>query len=775
MTGDQETGATAGPAPCDALLSTGDIVHLRPATAQDRVELLALHESLSPESLYLRFLSVGSQSARVYVDTLARPPTSGHLALVAVFQGRIVGVAGYERATDPDEAEIAMVVGDALHGRGIGTLFLEHLAHAARVKGLRRLVATVLWENRRMLEVFACSGMRHSRTLKDGVVDVVIPLTVEEALLQAVDERERQAQVRSLERVLRPRTVAVVGASRRRGTVGRAVVHNLVTEDFAGAVYPVNPHADAVGGLPAYPSVRDLPRQVDLAVLAVPAHDVAQVMRECGEQAVHGVVVLASGFADTGTPGEAAQQQLVGLARAAGMRLIGPNCLGLLNTDPQVRLNATFAPTSPPPGAVAMLSQSGGLGIALLERAATLSLGVSSFVSIGNRADVSPNDLLLWWEQDVHTRLVVLYLESFGNPRKFARIARRLSRTKPIVAMKGGRSSAGSRAARSHTAAAATPAVVVDALFRQAGVIAVESLGELFDVVTVLAHTRVPGGSRLAVVGNAGGPGILAADAAAAAGLQVPELSAAAQQRLRALLPPGAAVANPVDTVAVATAEQFAAAVATAAADTAVDAVLAVLTPVPMTSMDELRAETLREAGRAGKPVLMSTLGQSAAVTVATAPGSAVPSFATPEAAVRALGRVAAYGARQRRPVGDIPALPDVDTAAVRLLATDFLARHPTGGWLGGSETTRFVAGYGIPTVPTERVSSADDAVTAATRLGPTGDVRPRRRVHRPARRPRLQPVAPDRPRRRGHGQHRARRPAPARLPRRAAGRRRRP
>src|SRR5512144_2501295 len=348
MTGDQETGATVGPAPCDALLSTGDIVHLRPATAQDRVELLALHESLSPESLYLRFLSVGSQSARVYVDTLARPPTSGHLALVAVFQGRSVGVAGDERATDPDEAEIAMVVGDALHGRGIGTLLLEHLAHAARANGLRRLVATVLWENRRMLEVLACSGMRHSRTMNDGVVDVVIPLLVEEALLQAVDERERQAQVRSLERVLRPRTVAVVGASRRRGTVGRAVVHNLVTEDFAGAVYPVNPHADAVGGLPAYPSVRDLPRQVDLAVLAVPAHDVAQVMRECGEQAVHGVVVLASGFADTGTPGEAAQQQLVGLARAAGMRLIGPNCLGLLNTDPQVRLNATFAPTSPP-------------------------------------------------------------------------------------------------------------------------------------------------------------------------------------------------------------------------------------------------------------------------------------------------------------------------------------------------------------------------------------------------------------------------------------------
>jgi acetyl coenzyme A synthetase (ADP forming)-like protein len=706
------------PTACDALLATGDIVHLRPATDRDRAELLALHEGLSPESLHLRFLSIGSESARAYVDTLVKPPTSGHLALVAVFAGRIVGVAGYERVADPDAAEIAMVVGDALHGRGIGTLLLEHLAHAARANGLRRLVATVAWENRRMLDVLACSGMRHSRTMNDGVVDVVIPLIVEEALLQAVDERERLAQVRSLERVLRPRTVAVVGASRRPGAVGRAVVHNLVTGDFAGAVYPVNRHADAVAGLPAYPSVRDVPRQVDLAVLAVPAPDVVDVVRECGERAVRGVVVLASGFADTGAPGEASQQQVVGLARAAGMRLIGPNCLGLLNTDPQVRLNATFAPTCPPPGTVAMLSQSGGLGIALLERAATLGLGVSSFVSIGNRADVSANDLLLWWEQDVHTRLVVLYLESFGNPRKFARIARRLSRTKPIVAMKGGRSSAGSRAARSHTAAAATPAAVVDALFRQAGVIAVDSLGELFDVVTVLAHTRVPAGPRVAVVGNAGGPGILAADAAATAGLQVPELSGTTQRRLRALLPPGAAVVNPVDTVAVATAEQFGAAVATTAADPAIDAVLAVLTPVPMTSVDDLRAETLREAGRTGKPVLVSTLGQSAAITVVTAAGSAVPSFAAPEEAMRALARVAAYGERQRRPVGEVPVLPDVDTPAVRQLAADFLAAHPAGGWLGPAEASTLVTRYGVRTVPSVRVASADDAVAAATTLG---------------------------------------------------------
>ena len=706
------------PVACDALLSDGDIVHLRPAIPEDRDELLAFHSDLSPESLHLRFLGVGSQSARSYVESLTRAPAADHLALVAVSHGRIVGVAGYERGPDPDEAEVAMVVDDALHGRGIGTLLLEHLAHAARANGLRRLTASVLWGNTRMLDVLTLSGMRHTRSLDAGAVDIVIPLEVEEALLRAVDERERVAEVHSLERVLRPQTVAVVGASRRRGAVGREVLRNLVTDDFAGAVFPVNPHADAVGGLPAYASVRQLPRPVDLAVLAVPADQVADVVRDCGDRGVHGIVVLASGFADIGPAGQAPQQQLLRLAREGGMRLIGPNCLGLLNTDPQTRLNATFAPTPPRPGTVAMLSQSGGLGIALLERTAALKLGVSSFVSIGNRADVSANDLLLWWEQDVRTRVVVLYLESFGNPRKFARIARRLSRHKPIVAMKGGSSPAGSRAARSHTAAAATPAATVEALFRQAGVIAVDSLGELFDVVAVLAHTPLPVGPRLAIVGNAGGPGILAADAAANAGLEVPELSPAAQRQLRAQLPPGAAVANPVDTVAAATAEQFGAAVAAVAADAAVDAVLAVLTPVPLTSLDELTAATMRETGRTGKPVVMSVLGQPAAVTVAVQPGVAVPSFATPEEAARALARVAAYAQRRQRPVGHVPTLPEVHPAAVRQLAADFLLAHPDGGWLAAAQATALVAAYGIPAVATHHVTSADEAVTAAEALG---------------------------------------------------------
>ena len=684
---------------CDALLADGAVAHLRSVRPEDLDELVALHDAMSPHSRYLRFFTLSKDFARNYAQRLVDAPGRGHFALAAVLRGRIAGVISYERVA-PDEAEIAVVVDDAVHGRGVATLLLEHVAHAARENGIRRLQASVLPENEAMLEVILHSGMRYKRRLQGGVEEIVIPLDIEAALLEAIDERDRVAGVRSLEPVLRPRSVALIGVGRSASTTGRELLRNLLRADFTGPIYPVHPHAEAVSGVPAYRSVAELPVVPDLAVIALRARAVAEAVKECGDRGVRGVVVLSGGFADAGPAGAREQRHVLDVARHAGMRVIGPNCLGLLNNDRNVRLDATYAPTSPQPGKVAMLSQSGGLGIALLERTSALGVGVSTFVSVGNKADVSGNDLLLWWEQDLATDLIVLYLESFGNPRKFGRIARRVSRSKPIVAVKGGRSIAGARAARLHTAAPLESAATVDALFRQAGVIAVDSLGELINVVAVLANAPLPAGPRIAVLGNDAGPGVLAADAATAAGLDVPELPDEVQQRLRAVLPPDASTANPVDVTGSVTGHQFGDALDVLLAGGEIDAVLAVLTPGRLTSVDGLTAASGQAARRTAKPVLVSVLGQAAAVAVAPPPAVPVVSFAAPEEAVRALARAVEYGRWRQRPVGMLPDLGVIDPEGARRTVAAFLDAHAQGGDLDRGSCARLLGCYGITVTP---------------------------------------------------------------------------
>ena len=684
---------------CDALLADGAVAHLRPVHPGDLDELVALHEAMSPHNLYLRFFTVSREAARNYAQRLVDPPDSGHFALAAVLRGRIAGVISYERL-GPDEAEVAVVVDDAVHGRGVATLLLEHVAHAARENGIRRLQAAVLPENAAMLEVTQHSGMRYTRRLEGGIEEIVIPLDIEAALLDAIDERDRVAGVHSLERVLRPRSVALIGVGRSASTIGRELLRNLLRADFTGPIYPIHPHADAVGGVPAYRSIADLPVVPDLAVIALRARAVSDAVKECGERGVRGVVVLSGGFADAGPAGALEQRQVLEVARAAGMRVIGPNCLGLLNNDRHVRLDATYAPTAPQPGKVAMLSQSGGLGIALLERASALGVGVSTFVSVGNKADVSGNDLLLWWEQDIATDLIVLYLESFGNPRRFGRIARRVSRSKPIVAVKGGRSVAGARAASKHTAAPRESSASVDALFRQAGVIAVDSLGELINVVAVMAHAPLPAGPRIAVIGNDAGPGVLAADAATAAGLDVPELPDDVQERLRALLPPDASTANPVDVTGAVSGHQFGDVLDILLARGEIDAVVAVLTPGRLTSVEGLHASTGQVSRRTAKPVLVSVLGQAATVAVPPPPAVPVVSFAAPEEAVRALARAVEYGRWRRRPVGAVPLLKRVDAEAARRAVAAFLDAHARGGDLDEASCAELLACYGIEVTP---------------------------------------------------------------------------
>jgi len=437
----------------DVVLRDGTTMRVRPACQDDAPALRRLFERLSDESRYLRFFTAAVDVPLVvHWAADVDPPRRDGLVAVTGPRGRIVAHVGWERERDrPERAEVALVIDDEFQGRGLGTILLGQLAEGARACGIELFVAEVLPGNHRMIQVFRDSGFAVRIRSLPGVLMVEIPTMLTPDALRRFDEREEQAAAAALRKVLAPRSVAVIGASRRRGTVGGELFHNLLAVGFDGPVYPVNPRAAAVQSVAAYPSVDDLPSPVDLAVLAVPATQVVPVARACGARGVGALVVLSAGFAESGPEGAQRQRELLGVCRQAGMRLIGPNCLGVINTDPAVRLDATFGPTLPVHGRVGFGSQSGALGLAIVDYANDLGLGLSSFVSLGNKADVSGNDLLGYWQDDPDTDMVLLYLESFGNPRKFARFASRLARTKPIVAVKAGRSVAGTRAATSHT------------------------------------------------------------------------------------------------------------------------------------------------------------------------------------------------------------------------------------------------------------------------------------------------------------------------------------
>ncbi len=695
----------------DVVLADGGTARLRPAVAQDEpgVQRLAARLKAAPEGLQL--LADGSG--------FPAPDDLGRLMVVALVDDELVAAARFDRG-DGGDATIAFVVDDAEQGRGIGTTLLEHLAAVARARGIRRFVADVAPGNQQMLRVFLDAGFEVDQTYSGSTVRVAFSIESTASSRAAMAAREQVAEAHSMRRLLAPRSIAVVGAGRRAGTIGHEVFRNLLAGGFSGPVYPVHPTAKAVASVRAWPSVLSIPGHVDLAVITVPAVAVPAVVEECAEKGVHGLVVISAGFAEEGGSRAGAERDLVDVARRHGMRLVGPNCMGVVNTNADVRMNATFAPFAPLAGRVAFLSQSGALGIELLGRAGALNLGVSTFVSVGNKADVSGNDLLLYWQDDDDTDVILLYLESFGNPRKFARIAREVSRRKPIVAVKSGRSAAGSRAASSHTAALASPDVAVDALFRQAGVIRVDTLEELFDAARILTHQPLPPGRRVAVVGNAGGPGILAADALDGAGLSVPLLSDATQEALRSFLPSGAAVRNPVDLIASATAEQFERAVRVVLADPGVDAVLVIFIPPLVTRAEDVARAVARASVDAdGKPVLACFLGHRRAPEELAEARRPIPSFAYPEPAARALGRVADYAEWCRRPAGQVPELPGIDIAgAVDLVAAELERSGGEPVWLDPDRATSLCACFGIPVAPVVRVASADEAEAAAARLG---------------------------------------------------------
>lgn len=706
----------------DVVLRDGTTVHVRPVSPDDDQRLLIFFRSLSERSRALRFFSattdiflMGEARREADVDYVK---TFGLLATAGLDE-RVVGHALYVVPLEGDRADVGIAIAEEYQGRGLGTILLGQLAEMAAQNGIHVFEAEVLPENQRMLEVFRESGFPIEVRAAPGQVVVTLPTSLTDEAREHFERREQIASVNALRWFFTPRSVAVVGASRDRGTIGGEIFHNLLQFGFVGPVYPVNLAAPVVQSVPAYPSVEAIPGPVDLAVLAVPAAHVVAVAEQCGRKGVRALVVISAGFAETGEEGRARQGELLRVCRAAGMRLIGPNCMGIVNTDPAVRLNATFATGAPPAGRIGFFSQSGALGLAIIDYASSLGLGISTFVSIGNRADVSSNDLLNYWGADPRTDVILLYVESFGNPRKFARIARRVGRTKPIAVVKSGRTAAGSRATASHTGALiAASDVTVDALFRQAGVIRVDSLEELFDVASLLATQPPPRGRRVGIVTNSGGPAILCADACEAEGLQIPVLGAAAQARLSRFLPREASVTNPVDMIASATGAHYRDAIRVVADDPDVDALIVIfMLPLVTRAADVAQAivEGARELG-GRKPILTVFMSARGVPDELRTADVRIPSYAFPEAAALALARVARYGEWRERSVSAPPHLPGLRRDEAAALVAAALRRGE--GWLTPDEVAALLACYGLPVAEQRVVPSADQAGTAAAELG---------------------------------------------------------
>lgn len=706
--------ATAGDgyAGVRAVLADGRVALLRPLSPEDQDAVRVLHENLSERDCYFRFFGPTPPRLNDLVFRMAAPVSTRHGSMGAFLDGELVGVAHYEVLADPTTAEVAMAVANTTQAHGAGTLLLEHLVSLARRHGVRRFVAEVLSENGRMLRVFRDSGLPYKIRPDGSVTHVDMVLDEIETYRDAMAERERRADTASLRPLLKPRSVVVIGAGRRRGSVGFAVLENILSGGYSGELYAVNPHADDILGVPCFQTVGDVPTPCDLAVVCVPAALVPDVARQCGRHGVKSLVVVTAGL----TTEPELRDQLLAAVRRYGMRMVGPNCVGIANSDPSVRLDATFAPPPAPVGGIGLVTQSGGIGIALRERLGQLGLGLSALVSTGDKYDVSGNDLLMWWQQDPGTTAIALYLESFGNPRKFGRLARAVAQVKPVVAVRTGNSEAAQRAAASHTAAAATPAVTRDALFRQAGVIAVDTPAELIGTLAALSWQPLPSGKRVAVVTNAGGAGVLAADASAEAGITLARLSADTETRLRALLPSTASFANPVDTTAAVDVDTFGRCVAAVRADPGVDAVVAATV---RTAVGDPIAG-LGAIARSDKPLLAVRLGQQATLAslddVDGVPATA--SYADPADAVAVLGRIADYAAWRDRanPPATLP--DDVDVPIALTILREKLRAEPGGGWLDPEAVAGLLGCFGIPLVSSRFAAGADEAVARFRAIG---------------------------------------------------------
>jgi acetate---CoA ligase (ADP-forming) len=697
-------------------LRDGSTVHVRPVRAEDEEAMFRFLEGLDPGSRMFRFFS-GATDLRAAAGLMVDVDYSERYGLVGVrgasddvvAQGNYFGVA-------PGQAEIAFTIAPGLQGLGLGTLLLAHLAEVAQENGISLFVAEVMPENHRMIEVFRESGFPIEMSSRPGTIHVELPTSFSDEAISRFEDRDRLAAQAAIRPFLEPRAVAVIGASREHGTVGGQLFHNALESGFEGVVYPVNPSAEVVQSVRAYPSIAEVPDEVDLAVIAVPASVVIDVARDCGDEGVPALVVISAGFAETGLEGAERQRELVEVCRAAGMRLVGPNCLGILNTAGHSQLNVTFAPGTPPRGRVGFATQSGALGLALIDLASDRGLGVSSFASIGNRADITANDFLEYWEADDATRVALLYIESFSDSRRFSRVARRLGRRMPIVVVKSGRSAAGERATSSHTGALlAASDVTVDALFEQAGVIRTDSLAELLDVASLLENQPLPGGRRVGIVTNAGGPGIMCADACEASGLEVPELPEDVGARLAEVLPAEAGLLNPVDMIATATAEHYRRTIRILAEWDGIDALIVIFIRPLLTRAEDV-ATAIRDAVQEMPRELPVQAVFMSPRDHASMAGVGVPTHLYPEDAARTLARVMRHVDWRNRPAQQPHDFDDVRADEAAAVIAEAL--QSGNEWMQLAETARLLHCYGIAIPPWRVVPDPEQAGQAAEELG---------------------------------------------------------
>ncbi len=707
----------------DALLNDGLSIHLRPIRPDDIDALAMFHQRLDPQSIYNRFFSQKTDLSPEELRHFTSVDFEDRMAFVAIHEEEIVAVGRYdvipERTGDEVKlAEVAFLVRDDFQGRGVGSRLLQHLAVYGRLKGVTDFEAYVLADNTKMLRLFRKSGYKVTSKLDTGVFRVEYSIAHSLEARETEWVHEKRAVSASILPLLHPSSVAVIGASRDDSSIGGRLFRNLLVTSFAGPLYPINPSAEYVHSVNAYPTVRDVPGPVDLAFITVPAAAVLGVLEDCGEKGVKAVVVISAGFAEGGPGGAAMEADLLAVCRRYGMRLVGPNCMGVLNTDSTVMLDGQFGPTFPPRGNVAMSSQSGALGLAILEQATDLHIGISSFVSLGNRADLSPDDLLLFWEDDPMSDVIVLYMESFGNPRRFGRLARRVSREKPIVVVKSGRTKAGARAAASHTGSLASLDVAADALFRQSGVIRTDTLHELFDVTALLANQPLPAGRRVALLSNAGGPAILVADALESLDLQLPVFSDELRSKLQSHLQPAASTGNPVDMVASAGADQYHKCLSLLLETDEVDTVIVIFIPTTAEGNEEivLSIRDAVEESQSGKTVLAVFMGSAEATDEITK--AKIPVYPYPESATRALAAAVRYREWRDRPEGDFVEFADVDRPDAELVLRNAVAR---GGdepvWLDATEVDRLLRAYGIRGAISRIVRTEDEAVEAAAAM----------------------------------------------------------
>ena len=714
------TPSSERPLPADVLLTDGSIALIRPLRPDDGQELHQLHHQVCDENYRLRFFGLGRRSADRYVEHVLRDDT---LAMVLVLHGRIVAIATAE-LLQPDTAEVAFLVEDGHHGQGIGSLLLEHLAAAARGRGIATFEADVLLENYAMLAVFADAGFTYKRHTEDDVVTVHLDTRVTPTSSAAADARDRRAEARSLHPMLYPRSVAVLGVRTDGTGIGRAVLNSIRHGGFTGRLCVIHPRGLHIDGVEVHTSLASAAGPFDLAVIAVPAEKVLTALEAAADAGVPCAVVISSGFEELGKAGAVMQRDLATIARTRGIRVVGPNCLGVVSNHPDIRLNATFSAAVPPSGGLAVATQSGGVGIVVADLARGLGLGIGSLVSLGNKADVSGNDLLAAWTDDPLVTAAAFYLESFGNAPKFARLARRFAEKKPLLAVVGGRSAGGQRAGASHTAAAATPAVGVSALFAQAGVIGCDDAEDLAEAALLFTREPLPRGDRIAVVSNTGGMGVLAADAAAGHGLSVPELSAATRSRVARHVSGTAGTSNPVDAGAGVPAEALAAIVDDVLGSGEVDAVLVVLVATsladPAPVLEALAAVGDRHAE------LPLVLVAHAMTNPLPATGT-LTCFSSTAAAVRAMGRAARYtawlGERTAETAVNAVPLPEHGPsladlmqrreAAVRLL----MDTASPDGWVGAPEAVELLEPYDLSPMGVVAVG-ADAAAEVAQSLG---------------------------------------------------------